>query len=372
MKRILQIVGTMDRAGAETMVMSLYRAIDKNKYQFDFVYFTERTCSYDDEILSLGGKIYRISEQQSKNPIIRTYTLYKIIKNNKPFHAVHCHQLFSNAFHLTAAYFAGIKQRIAHSHNTSDINSKTLFGKLYQAFSRKTINTLATDYIACGNAAGKFLFSPKKHIVFIPNAVNVKKFLNVKQKKVDNFFENNLITKNTIILSQIGRLMPVKNAEFTINFAEFLKGKHVDFHLFFTGTGRLETNLKALVSEKKLNKNITFLGVRSDIEWILAHSDALLMPSFHEGFPVILVESQTSGTPALISDRISSEVDLEMNLVRFCALEDSFDEWQKRLESLIATKAIVPEKRHDILKEKGFDIDVSVKLLETIYQNNND
>jgi glycosyltransferase EpsF len=368
MKRILQVVGTMDRAGAETMVMSLYRAIDKSKYQFDFVYFTARACSYDDEILSLGGKIYRISELQSKNPIIRTYQLYKIIKKNKPFHAIHCHQLFSNSFHLTAAYFAGIKQRIAHSHNTSDVNSKTLFGKLYQAFSKKTINVLSTDYIACGNAAGKFLFSPKQDIVFIPNAVNVKKFLNVKQKKVENFFENNLITSNTIILSQIGRLMPVKNAEFTINFAEFLKSKQVDFHLFFAGSGRLESDLKALVFEKGLGKYITFLGVRSDIEMILAHSDALLMPSFHEGFPVILVESQTSGTPALISNKISSEVDLEMNLVRFCALEDSFEEWQTNLENLIKTKPIVPEKRHEILKEKGFDIDVSVKLLESIYK----
>ncbi|MFI1773826.1 glycosyltransferase [Thalassobellus citreus] len=370
MKRILQVVGTMDRAGAETMVMSLYRAIDKTKYQFDFVYFTNRSCSYDDEILNLGGKIYRISEEQSRNPIARTYALYKVIKNNKPFHAVHCHQLFSNAFHLIAAYFAGIKQRIAHSHNTSDINSKTFFGKLYQTFSRKIISSLSTDYIACGNEAGKYLFSAKKDIIFIPNAVNVKKFLNVKERKIENFFENNLITNNTIVLSQIGRLMPVKNAEFTINFADFLKSNNIDFHLFFTGAGRLENNLKALVSEKKLDKHITFLGVRSDIEIILAHSDALLMPSFHEGFPVILVESQTSGTPALISDKISSEVDLEMNLIRFCALEDSFDVWHKSLENLIKTKAIAPEKRHEILKEKGFDIDVSVKLLEKIYNNN--
>src|SRR5690606_34581361 len=104
---------------------------------------------------------------------------------------------------LTAAYFAGITQRIAHSHNTSDINSETFFGKLYQTISRKIINTLSTDYIACGIQAGKFLFSPKKDIIFIPNAVNIEKFLNVKQTKIENFFQNNLITNNTLILSQI-------------------------------------------------------------------------------------------------------------------------------------------------------------------------
>ncbi|WP_298535120.1 glycosyltransferase [uncultured Algibacter sp.] len=368
MKRILQVVGTMDRAGAETMIMSLYRAIDRSEYQFDFVYFTERPCSFDDEILKLGGKIYRISEKKSKTTISRTYRLYKIIKKNKPFHAVHCHQLFSNAFHLTAAYFSGIKQRIAHSHNTSDINSETLIGKFYQGFARKIINTLATDFISCGYEAGKFLFYPKRDVLFIPNAVNVKKFLNVKQLKTENFFNIPSITPGTLILSQIGRLMPVKNVEFTINFAEYLKNCKVDFHLFFAGSGRLEKSLKALVIEKKLDKNITFLGVRSDVEKILANSDALLMPSFHEGFPVILVECQTSGTPALISNRISNEVDLGMNLISFCSLEDSFEVWFNNLNKLIKTKALNSDKRHEILKKKGFDIDFSVKLLEKIYQ----
>ena len=366
MKRILQVVGSMDRAGAETMVMSLYRAIDKNQYQFDFVYFTERSCSYDDEILSLGGKIYRIPDKYSKKPITRTYALYKIIKKNKPFHAVHCHQLFSNAFHLTAAYFAGIKQRIAHSHNTSDVNSETLYGKFYQAFSRKIIKLFSTDYIACGDQAGKFLFPSVKEIVFIPNAVNVQKFLNVKERKKENFFQNNLITNDTIILSQIGRLMPVKNVEFSIHFAEYLKDNSIDFHLFFAGLGYLEKNL---VSEKELDKYITFLGVRSDIEMILAHSDALLMPSFHEGFPVILVESQTSGTPALISNNISNEVDLGLDLVHFCSLEASFDVWKDSLNRILTNSIPDTLKRHEVLKNKGFDIDISVKTLENIYKN---
>ncbi|NJX15160.1 glycosyltransferase [Tamlana crocina] len=369
MKRILQIVGTMDRAGAETMVMSLYRAIDKTEYQFDFVYFTERPCDYDDEILELGGKIYRIPESLASSSIRRTFELYKIIKNNKPFHAVHCHQLFSNAFHLIAAFCAGSKQRIAHSHNTSDVNSKTLHGKLYQKFSRKIINLLSTDFIACGDEAGKFLFPNQQNVVFIPNAVNVQKFINAKPNDTaQHFFKIEGISEKTMVLSQIGRLMPVKNVEFSINFAEYLKLKKIDFHICLVGAGRLENDLKQLVQSKGLEKQISFLGVRSDIEKVLAHSDALLMPSFHEGFPVILVESQTAGIPALISNRISSEVDLNMGLIEFCALESSFDDWYKKLIELTSKPKMDAKARHDILKDKGFDIEVSVKLLEKIYQ----
>ena len=370
MKRILQVVGTMDRAGAETMIMSLYRAIDKSKYQFDFVYFIERPCAYDDEIIAMGGKIYRIPEVYSKSSIKRTWELYKIIKKNKPFHAVHCHQLFSNAFHLIAAFFAGVKIRIAHSHNTSDINSKTFHGKLYQNVSRKLISLFSTDFIACGDQAGQFLFPKKEHVVFIPNAVDVHKFLNVKENKTENFFNNKKITEKTLVLSQIGRFMPVKNVEFSINFAEFLKNKEIDFHFFFVGAGPLENDLKKLVEDKSLKHHITFLGVRSDVEKILAHSNALLMPSFHEGFPVILVESQTAGTPALISNRISSEVDLGLNLVEFCSLESDFEAWFNKLKLIVNNEKVSAVKRHKILKEKGFDIEVSVKLLENVYEKN--
>ena len=61
MKRILHIVGGMDRAGAETMLMNLYRKLDKSKYQFDFVYFKDSKFDYDDEIQELGGRIFRIN-----------------------------------------------------------------------------------------------------------------------------------------------------------------------------------------------------------------------------------------------------------------------------------------------------------------------
>ncbi len=49
----------MDRGGAETMIMNLYRAMDRTEVQFDFLVHEERECDYDAEILSLGGRIFR-------------------------------------------------------------------------------------------------------------------------------------------------------------------------------------------------------------------------------------------------------------------------------------------------------------------------
>ena len=61
MIRILQVVNIMDRAGLETMLMNYYRALDRSQFQFDFLTHRIEKHEYDDEILSLGGKIYHIS-----------------------------------------------------------------------------------------------------------------------------------------------------------------------------------------------------------------------------------------------------------------------------------------------------------------------
>jgi hypothetical protein len=53
--RVLHVIGIMNRGGAETMIMNLYRHIDRSKVQFDFVENSSEPAVFDEEILSLGG-----------------------------------------------------------------------------------------------------------------------------------------------------------------------------------------------------------------------------------------------------------------------------------------------------------------------------
>lgn len=64
-QRVLHIVGKMDRAGAETMLMNLYRHIDHSQIQFDFITFTDEVGDYDAEIIALGGRIIPILADHS-------------------------------------------------------------------------------------------------------------------------------------------------------------------------------------------------------------------------------------------------------------------------------------------------------------------
>lgn len=69
--RVLHVIGSMDCAGAETFLMNLYRNIDRDKIQFDFVVHTENHMFFEDEILGLGGKY---TEHHNLKPIISSLT----------------------------------------------------------------------------------------------------------------------------------------------------------------------------------------------------------------------------------------------------------------------------------------------------------
>ena len=84
-----------------------------------------------------------------------------------------------------------------------------------------------------------------------------------------------------------------------------------------------------------------FLGMRTDITELMASADYMIMPSLHEGFPVVLVESQTVGLKALVSDQVSPEVDLELGLVQFLPIHLAKD-W---VECLLASKQSKPHEK---------------------------
>lgn len=360
MIRVLQIVGGMDRAGAETMLMNLYRKIDRTQIQFDFLYFLDKKCDYDSEITALGGLIYRISEH---NLLKRYRAMLNFYREHPEYKIVHSHTLFNNGINLFAAKHAGVKYRIAHSHSTADDNT-SVTGKLYQHFSRLMIRSCATSYIACGKEAASFLFPWKKNVILLPNSVDVSYWAKIGEKYADYITEQFGFVGLKII--QVGRLQPVKNHKFTIQLAEFMMGKGVQFKIFIIGQGQLEAELEQEVKEKGLDDVISFLGLRTDIPELMAGADVMLMPSLYEGFPVVLVESQATGLRTIVSDRISDEVDLGVGLVDFLNLKAPLSDWANSLQHKPNLYTALPQ-RIDILSEKGFDINKNVEKVSQLY-----
>lgn len=361
MIRVLHIIGKMDRAGAETMLMNLYRNIDRSEIQFDFVTFTDEVGDYDAEITKLGGKIIPIL---ASNPIERMLKLQNFLKQNPEYKIVHAHMLLSNAFHLLAAKGAGVKNRISHAHSTSN-GQFNMAKKIYEKWALITNNKLATQKIACSELAAQYLFGTSKGVWLLPNAVDIQKMITVARQSRD--YINQELSDNNIKIIQVGRFAEVKNHKFSIQVAEELKKRDVDFTIYFIGQGPIEDMIKEQVKKRDLDNNIIFLGLRTDIAELMASADYMIMPSLYEGFPVVLVESQATGLKSIVSDQISQEVDLGLGLIKFLPLNSKKD-WVDRL---LAPKKL--KKDRDVivntLKEKGFDAATNAQELSQFYKS---
>lgn len=362
MIHILQIMGRMDRAGAETMIMNLYRALDRNIYQFDFIYFTNDNCDFDDEIRSLGGKIYRLPHS---NFVTRSLVLYWFLRKNKQFYAIHSHMFLNIGFDFTAAYLAGYRNLIAHSHSTSNHVETNFVQKIYYHLARLLIHKFTKTAIACGKEAGDFLYYKSKKVYILPNAIDFSLFS--KSNSNTTLRDALNIANDTLLICQIGRFQAVKNHAFTLRLAQFMMPQQQDFHFIFVGNGSLESDMKKLANDLQVINKVTFLGLRSDIPTILCQADVMIMPSFHEGFPLVMVEAQVAGIPSLISNTISSEVDLEVGLVVFESLSSDYLTWATSLKNCKALKKGSDTTHHEILRNKGFESSNNVKELIEIY-----
>lgn len=362
MTRILHIVGKMDRAGAETMLMNLYRNIDRTQFQFDFVVFSKEKGDFDAEIRELGGSIFPII---AGNPVTRMLALRKFLKNKK-YKTVHSHTLLNSGFNLLAARAAGVRNRICHGHSTSNLKTG-IFDETYKKIAKVLIRINSTVKIACGEASGQFLFPNQHDVLILPNSVDTHHWAKVGINEKE--YIRNTFNFNGLKIIQVGRLEPVKNHIFTLKLAEHLKKEGVSFKVFIIGQGSLEMFLKQEVKDRNLEDVVLFLGLRTDIPQLMGGADVMLMPSLHEGFPVVLVESQAVGLPSVISSSIASEVDLGVGLVHFMPQNATPEEWVDTLlnNSLFGTLSV--QNRIEQLKAAGFDIQQNAEKLTQLYSS---
>lgn len=357
MIRVLQIVTYMGRGGLETMLMNYYRYIDRTKVQFDFLVHRKYEADYDKEIKSLGGKIYRLSVL---NPFSFSYRqeLNSFFKEHKEYQIVHVHQDCLSSIILKSAKRNNVKVRIAHSHSISqDKNIKYLIKMFYRQF----IPKYATDLMACGEAAGKWMFSGSQFCV-LNNSINTElySFNEEKRKRVRAEFN---IAENELVIGHVGRFSPPKNHDFLIKtFKEVIQKENAK--LLLVGDGNLRGIIENEIENLGLKENVIFTGVRSDVADLMQAMDVFVFPSLYEGLPVTMVEAQAAGLPCVISDNVPSECIITEGLVTKCSLNDSEDVWVNYI--LESINKLRKDTRKEIINA-GFDIKDSAKKLQEFY-----
>lgn len=366
--RVLHIVGRMDRGGIETMIMNIYRNIDREKVQFDFLAHYGREAAFNDEIRSLGGRIYEMPalKDETRGYYWRVFSYIKALKKffneHKEYKIIHCHMTNTAGIYMPIAKKRGITCIISHSHSTKA--KIGLIGKVTD-FLQKPICKYATDMFACSEAA-KNWFYPEEVIKsgkvrVIANAVDADKFRFNEEKRKQMRQELNLGDGLTVI--SVSRFRKEKNQIFLMDVLKKMKEKHGDAVFVFAGDGPCEEEVKAKAKEYGLENNTRFLGMRSDVPDLLQAADVFVLPSLWEGLPVVGIEAQASGLHCVVSTGVPEEMNA-IGMVEYLSLDESVEKWCDMLEAAALRPRI---DTYEQIKASGYDIHTTTPWLQDFY-----
>ena len=359
MIRILHSVSNMDRAGAETMLMNLYRHMDRERIQFDFLQNKKKPGDYDEEIRGMGGRLFVSPGYTSYKNYMRYMT--ELFSTYPEYRIMHAHNGPLMVYALKSAKINNIPVRIAHSHSTSiPIDFKSGI----KICVKPMIKHLATEYWGCSNAAGEYMFSKKywnKGHELIHNAVDVNKFTfneSARRKLREQYGLG-----NKFVVGHVGRLTMQKNHKKLIEVFAALHEIEPDSQLVLVGTGELEEKLKNQVAELGLNDVVTFTGMQTNVdEWYSAF-DVFVMPSLNEGLPVVGVEAQAADLPYILSDTITREAQIT-DKVKFMSLKDDAKTWALAILDYRDQERC---SRFTELQKAGYDISTEAGRLQELY-----
>ena len=361
MIRVLHVLGGLNRGGAESMIMNLYRTIDREKIQFDFIVHTDSHQDYTDEVLDFGGKIYYFPKVKGYNRGEMKRKWDECFREHPEYKILHSHVRSYASLYLPIAKKYGVKT-IIHSHSTS--NGKGL-SSIVKRFMQRSLKKKADYLFACSEESGKWLFGEKAikqdNYYMIPNAVDTAKF--AFNESVRTEMRKALDIKDeTIVYGHVGRFHPAKNHSFLLEVFKEIINRQPNAVLVVVGDGALRGEIEAKIESLGLGDAVKLLGSRGDVAALMQAMDVFLFPSNWEGLPVTVVEAQAAGLPCYLSDTITKDVNTS-SLVEYLPIHEGVDVWvNKILGDDLSRKDVIEN-----IKNAGFDIVESARKLSIFY-----
>lgn len=354
MIRVVHVLGNLSVGGVESFIMSVYRRIDRDKIQFDFIVHNLENDAYREEIESLGGRIFILDRLNFLNPLKYIRDLDKILEDHKEISILHCHFRGTEAIILKEAKKYGL-MTISHNHGTQN-SSK--FNSLIRRIFKKDVLKYSDIKLACSDQAGTDFYgrgSYKK----INNGIDTEKYKfdeDVRQKtRRELKFEENYVLIN------VGSLSDIKNQDFLIRLMPDLLETNPDVRLLLVGDGPLKSDLENLCKDLKVSDQVIFLGNSDRVNELLMAADIFLFPSKREGLGISAIEAQASGLVSLLSTNVPREAGISEG-ARFIDLDR--DKWTYEI---LYNKGSIRKNVIEDIRRKGYDIETSVKKLSNIY-----
>lgn len=364
--RILHVLNSLNRGGAETMLMNYYRKIDRRRFQFDFVVHDPHPGDYAAEVSQLGGHIYYVPKFKGYNVFACIQAWQRIFREAQNDRIVQGHMPSTAGLYLLLARLNG-RLTIVHAHSDDRANEDSLGRRMARRILYALARRIAQRFYGCSKRAGEARYGKKivesEAFSLWRNAIDYKRF--AFRREVRDSLRSKLgLSAGTFVIGHVGRFTWAKNHEFLLNlFTEFHKN-HPDSRLLLVGDGELRSKLEQQMQDLHIRESVIMTGAVDNVEDYMTVMDVFVFPSHYEGLSTVNIEAQVNGLRCIVSTGVPEEVCIAAGQVAFLPLTDK-SIWVSELEK---SMAIGRTSSTMALQNRDYDILQTVKWAESEYQ----
>lgn len=281
-KRIVFIIGSMRRGGAERVISILANNYAERGYGVDILTLLDDSNDYVLNSNIIVKPIFNKNQSRIKQSLTWILTIRKYVRKNKPDTIV---SFIARINIITLLACLGLNKKVIVSERNDP-----------RADGRSIIVKMATwllypiaSCVVFQTKWAQFCFSKKiqSKSMIIPNPINVvSKVSSKKEKKI----------------IAVGRLFEQKNHEMLIRAFKKVHEDYPDYKLYIYGEGELREKLTLQIQQLKLVETVFMPGNVLKIHEKMADAEIFVLSSNYEGLSNALLEAMTIGLPCISTD----------------------------------------------------------------------
>ncbi|MCZ2152444.1 MAG: glycosyltransferase [Bryobacterales bacterium] len=290
--RVLEVLATLKRAGAERMVVSLVAGLDPERFESRVLSLYDAFPGGFEPVLAGHDiPVAHLAKHGGFDP--RMYPrLYRVFREFRP-HILHTH-----SYVMRYTFPSGLAARVPlmlHTVHNVALNETDRVGRaLHRVAYRCGVVPVAVGQEVARSFEEYYGFAPRATIA---NGIDLSAYCEdsggASWKRAHGFAETDRLAVS------VARLDPQKDPVALIEaFTAALRG-YPEWHLILAGTGGLRDELEQLTQRFGMAHRIHFLGVVSDVPAMLQAASLFILASRWEGTPLAVMEAMAAGVPVV-------------------------------------------------------------------------
>lgn len=288
--KILFVITGLGMGGAENLVSNLADFYYENGHEVEIIYAIGEVKVYPK---NSSIKLTPLNVLNYKDFFKAYFKLKQLIKDKSP-DVVHSHMIHANILTRLVRASCHIPKLICTAHSTNE-------GGSIRMLAYRLTDSLSDEFTNVSSAAVEEFISKgavkSNRILSVPNGIDTTRFQPPKLNNVVHYSGRKIYS-----LLSVGRFNESKDYPTLFNSIKTLSQLRGDFILDVVGDGELQDEMIALAKKLNIVKYVNFLGVRKDVEKLMANCDVFLLSSRYEGFGLVVAEAMSCERVVVATD----------------------------------------------------------------------